>query len=186
MEAKLKTPLSDEDIKKLRIGDVVYISGTIFTARDRAHKKMIKEGAPYKLEGTVIFHAGPIIKQKGPLEGDIMDDPPVDLIVVGPTTSTRMNPYQSKIINLGVKAIIGKGGMDKNVQDALTRKCAVYLAAVGGCAALYGENVKKVKRVYWPNLGIPEAIWELEVQEFGPLLVAMDSKGENLYERVKC
>ncbi|MDI3483485.1 MAG: fumarate hydratase subunit beta [Methanobacteriaceae archaeon] len=185
MEVKLKTPLSDDDIKGLRIGDIVYISGTIFTARDRAHKKMVKEGAPYNLEGTVIFHAGPIIRQRGPLKGDAIEDPPVDLIVVGPTTSTRMNPYQSKLIKLGVKAIIGKGGMDRNVQDALTRECAVYLAAVGGCAALYAENIKKVKRVYWPSLGIPEAIWEFEVQDFGPLIVAMDSKGENLYERIK-
>ncbi|HOQ20739.1 MAG: FumA C-terminus/TtdB family hydratase beta subunit [Methanothermobacter sp.] len=186
MEVKLKTPLSDEDIKGLEIGDIVYISGTIFTARDRAHEKMIREGAPYNLKGTVIFHAGPIIRQRGPLRGNIIEDPPVDLIVVGPTTSTRMNPYQPKIISLGVKAIIGKGGMDKKVQGALTRECAVYLAAVGGCAALYAENVKRVKRVYWPSLGIPEAIWEFEVQDFGPLIVAMDSNGESLYEKVKC
>jgi len=184
MEAKLKTPLSDNDIKNLEIGDIVYISGTIFTARDRAHERMVREGAPYDLKGTVIFHAGPIIKYNEPVkEEEIIENPQADLIVVGPTTSTRMNPYQSKIIEMGVKAIIGKGGMDKNVQDALAKNCAVYLAAVGGCAALYAANIKNVKRVYWPDLGIPEAIWEFKVQDFGPLIVAMDSKGGNLYEK---
>ncbi|BAW30944.1 MAG TPA: FumA C-terminus/TtdB family hydratase beta subunit [Methanothermobacter sp.] len=185
MEVKLKTPLSDET-KKLRIGDIVHISGKIFTARDRAHEKMIREGPPYKLEGTVIFHAGPIIKyREQPKKEEIIENPQADLIVIGPTTSTRMNPYQPRIINMGVKAIIGKGGMDKNVQNALKKNSAVYLAAVGGCAALYATKVKRVTRVYWPNLGIPEAIWELEVQDFGPLIVAMDAKGGNLYEKIK-
>ena len=107
------------------------------------------------------------------------------MVAVGPTTSTRMNPYQPGILKLGVKAVIGKGGMDENTASALEENNAVYLAAVGGCAALYVKSILKVKGVNWIDLGVPEAIWELEVKDFGPLVVAMDSHGNNLYEEVK-
>lgn len=107
------------------------------------------------------------------------------MIAVGPTTSTRMNPFQAQVIDKGVKAIIGKGGMDENTSKALIKNNAVYMAAVGGCAALYVNSIKKIKNVYWLDLGVPEAIWELEVDKFGPLVVAMDSKGANLYEDIK-
>jgi fumarate hydratase subunit beta len=196
METILNTPLSKEKIDELNAGDVVYISGTIFTARDRAHNRIIQEGAPYDLQGSVIFHAGPIIK----MEDDAADksepdnnsdssnsDRPINakMIAVGPTTSTRMNPFQAEVIDMGVKAIIGKGGMDENTSEALIRNKAVYLAAVGGCAALYVNAIKEIKNVFWLDLGVPEAIWELEVEKFGPLVVAMDSKGENLYEEIR-
>jgi len=106
-------------------------------------------------------------------------------VAIGPTTSTRMNPYQPELIDNGVKAVIGKGGMDKKTLDALKRNRAVFLTAVGGCAALYVKAVIKVKNVYWIDLGVPEAIWELEVKNFGPLFVTMDSHGGNLYEQVR-
>lgn len=176
---KLKTPLSDDDIKKLNVGDIVYISGTIYTARDRAHQRILSEGSPINLKGAVIFHAGPIIK----ISPD--EDPKYRMVAVGPTTSTRMNPYQEGVLKLGVKAIIGKGGMDENTSLSLKENNAVYLAAVGGCAALYVKSISKVKDVKWIDLGVPEAIWELEVKDFGPLVVAMDSKGKNLYQEVK-
>jgi fumarate hydratase subunit beta len=180
MEVKLKTPLSKEDTKKLNVGDIVYISGTIYTARDRAHQKILEEGSPVNLEGAVIFHAGPIIKT-------IISNEDVNykMIAVGPTTSMRMNPYQPDVLKLGVSAIIGKGGMDNETADALRENDAVYLAAVGGCAALYVKSIIEVKGVNWIDLGVPEAIWELEVKDFGPLIVAMDSNGNNLYEEVK-
>ncbi|MDO9046031.1 MAG: FumA C-terminus/TtdB family hydratase beta subunit [Methanobacteriaceae archaeon] len=187
METILDTPLSKEKIDDLKAGDVVYLSGTIFTARDRAHNRIIQEGAPYDLKGSVIFHAGPIIKMDDTLEksDNDLDMPNAKMIAVGPTTSTRMNPFQSEVIDMGVKAIIGKGGMDENTSNALIRNKAVYLAAVGGCAALYVNTIKKIKNVFWLDLGVPEAIWELEVEKFGPLVVAMDSKGANLYEEIR-
>jgi len=176
MEVKLKTPLQREETAKLVIGDTVYISGTIYTARDSAHKRMVEEGSPVELEGAVIFHAGPIIQKNK--EG-------YNMVAIGPTTSTRMNPYQPQILDKGVKAVIGKGGMDRETHAALKRNGAVFLTAVGGCAALYVKSIVKVKNVNWIDLGIPEAIWELEVKDFGPLFVTMDSQGGNLYEQVR-
>ena len=172
----LKTPLDKNEIKKLRIKDSVYISGTIYTARDSAHKRIIEKGSPIDLEGSVIFHAGPIIKE---IEGDY------HMVAVGPTTSTRMNPYQPEVLDQGALAVIGKGGMDDKTAEALKRNGAVFLAAVGGCAALYVSSVLKVKNVHWLDLGVPEAIWELEVKDFGPLIVTMDSDGGNLYEQTR-
>jgi len=96
-----------------------------------------------------------------------------------------MNPYQQDVLKLGVKAVVGKGGMDENTALALKENNAVYLAAVGGCAVLYVKSILKIKNVNWIDLGVPEAIWELEVKDFGPLVVAMDSHCNNLYEEVK-
>jgi fumarate hydratase subunit beta len=184
MEIELNTPLSEQEVSDLSAGDVVYISGTIFTARDRAHSRILEKGAPYDLKGSVIFHAGPIIKMND-FSGDEKHKLDAKMIAVGPTTSTRMNPFQAQVIDKGVKAIIGKGGMDENTSKALIKNNAVYLAAVGGCAALYVNSIKKIKNVHWLDLGVPEAIWELEVEKFGPLVVAMDSKGANLYEDIR-
>ncbi|RJS49116.1 MAG: fumarate hydratase [Methanobacterium sp.] len=186
MEFKLKTPLKAEDIGKLNTGDVVYLSGTIYTARDRAHQRIIQEGAPHDLEGSVIFHAGPIIKiEKNKNSTDSLKVTDAEMVAVGPTTSTRMNPFQRETVERGVLAVIGKGGMDDDTSQALVENNAVYLAAVGGCAALYVKTVKSIKNVHWLDLGVPEAIWELEVDNFGPLVVAMDSKGSNLYKKVE-
>jgi fumarate hydratase subunit beta len=176
MNVKLKTPISSEDTSNLRIGDIVYLSGTIFTARDSAHKRIIEEGAPVDIEGAVIFHAGPIIKKT---------DEGYDMVAVGPTTSTRMNPYEPEVINMGAGLIVGKGGMDEETAKALKKNKKAYLSAVGGCAALYVKSILKVNDVNWLDLGVPEAIWELEVKDFGPLIVTMDSQGGNLYDEVK-
>jgi fumarate hydratase subunit beta len=182
MDVKLKTPLSSEQIKKLKIGDVIHISGTVYTARDRAHQRILKEGSPFNLEGAVIFHAGPIIKIPNKGLNSVED---AEIVSIGPTTSTRMNPYEVEVIRMGTNAIIGKGGMDQETSDALVENKTVYLAAVGGCAALYVKSIIRLKNVYWIDLGIPEAVWEIEVQDFGPLIVAMDSHGGNLYEEVR-
>lgn len=177
MDVKLKTPLSQRDTAELKIGDTVYLTGTIYTARDSAHKRMVEEGPPMELEGAVIFHAGPIIQEE---EGG-----GYQIVAIGPTTSTRMNTYQPDVLDMGAKAVVGKGGMDDKTQQALERNGAVFLTAVGGCAALYVKSIQKVKGVNWIDLGVPEAIWELEVKDFGPLFVTMDSHGGNLYEQVR-
>lgn len=177
MIVHLKTPLKKQDTEKLRIKDSVYLTGTIYTARDSAHKRIIEEGSPVDLEGAVIFHAGPIIKKE--------EDGNYQMVAVGPTTSTRMNPYQAEVLDQGALAVIGKGGMDDETADALKRNQAVFLAAVGGCAALYVSSIQRINSVNWLDLGVPEAIWELEVKDFGPLIVTMDSTGGNLYQEVR-
>ncbi len=177
MIVHLQTPLTKEETQKLRIKDSVYISGTIYTARDSAHKRITETKSPVDLKGAVIFHAGPIIKKQ--------EDDTYQMVAVGPTTSTRMNPYQAAVLDQGALAVIGKGGMDEETADALKRNGAVFLAAVGGCAALYVSSVLKINDVHWLDLGMPEAVWELEVKNFGPLIVTMDSTGGNLYQEVR-
>lgn len=176
---KLKDIGNLTEIKDLKIGDIVHISGKVLTARDQAHQRIIEKGEPCELEGTAIFHAGPIIKRNNTSS---QEKPDFDIIAIGPTTSMRMNPYESEVIKKGAKIIIGKGGMDDNVAKSLKEEGAVYLVAVGGCAALYVDSIKEIANVHWLDLGIPEAIWELEVDNFGPLIVAMDADGNNIFK----
>ena len=173
MERKLNVPIDGENLDELKAGDVVYLTGNILTARDQAHKRIIEDGAPLDIGGSAIFHAGPIIKEK---EGSY------EMVAIGPTTSMRMNPYQSDVLDMGAKIVIGKGGMDDNVREALIRNKAIYVVATGGCAALYVDAVEKIESVDWLDLGMPEAIWNLKVKDFGPLIVAMDSDGNSLYD----
>lgn len=163
----------EEDLTKLKAGDVICLTGTIFTARDQAHKRLLEEGAPTDIENTALFHAGPIITE---------DDGNYRMIAIGPTTSMRMNPYQADVIAMGPKIIIGKGGMDDTVREALKEHDAIYAVATGGCAALYVDAIEGIDSVNWLDLGMPEAMWELKVREFGPLIVAMDSHGNSLYD----
>ena len=174
MERKLNVPIKDEDLSELKAGDVVYLTGNIYTARDQAHKRILEEGAPVDIEGAVLFHAGPIVTKD--------DDGNYKMVAVGPTTSMRMNPYQSDVLDLGAKIVIGKGGMDDSVREALVRNEALYVVATGGCAALYVDAVEEIESVDWLDLGMPEAMWNLKVKDFGPLIVAMDSNGNSLYE----
>ena len=173
MEKRLNVPIIDENLNELKAGDVVYLTGNIFTARDQAHKRIVEQGAPLNVEGGVIFHAGPIIAK---------NDENYEMVAIGPTTSMRMNPYQSDVLDMGVKIVIGKGGMDDNVREALIKNNAIYVVATGGCAALYVDAVENIENVDWLDLGMPEAIWNLKVKDFGPLIVAMDSKGNSLYD----
>ncbi|AEC51192.1 fumarate hydratase [Pyrococcus sp. NA2] len=163
MAIKLRTPLSLEDILKLKAGDIVYLSGTIYTARDLAHKRFLSQGFPFEPEGAVIYHCGPLVK-----DGNI--------ISAGPTTSARMNPYLEFLFSNGIRGIIGKGGMDAKK----FRGKAVYFAFPGGAGSLAAKHLK-VKRVYWEDLGMADAVWELEVKDL-PLLVAIDVNGNSLYE----
>ena len=174
MERKLNVPIKDEDLSELKAGDVVYLTGNIYTARDQAHKRILEEGAPVDIEGAVLFHAGPIVTKD--------DDGNYKMVAVGPTTSMRMNPYQSDVLDLGAKIVIGKGGMADSVREALVRNEALYVVATGGCAALYVDAVEEIESVDWLDLGMPEAMWNLKVKDFGPLIVAMDSNGNSLYD----
>ena len=162
MERKLNVPIKDENLDELKAGDVVYLTGNILTARDQAHKRLLERGAPLNIEGAVLFHAGPIITQ---------EDGKYKMVAIGPTTSMRMNPYQSDVLDMGPKIVIGKGGMDDNVREALIRNKALYVDAV-----------EEIESVDWLDLGMPEAMWNLKVKDFGPLIVAMDSEGNSLYD----
>ena len=179
-EFELKTPLKREDVLNLKAGDVVYVSGEIFTARDRAHQRALEymeKGLelPVSFDGSVVYHCGPIIVREG--EG-------WRVVSAGPTTSTRMNAVTPEILKrVSVMAIIGKGGMNEGVVEALKGK-GVYLAYTGGAGALAAGAVKRVKGVFWDDLGMPEAVWVFEVERFGPCVVAIDAHGNSLYAEV--
>lgn len=179
---KLTTPISEEQIRKLKVNDEVYVTGTIVTARDQAHKRALQfyeEGKklPINLEGLAVFHCGPIVKK----EGDKWI-----AVAAGPTTSTRMDIFEDEFIkNFKVRVIIGKGGMGKRTTDAMQKYGAVYGAFTGGAAVLAAKAIKSVRTVEWFDLGMPEALWIFEAEEFGPLTVAIDSHGNNLFEDVE-
>jgi fumarate hydratase subunit beta len=179
---KFKTPISDEQIRKLKVNDVLYVTGTIVTARDQAHRRALeyfKEGksVPVNLEGLAVFHCGPVVAKQG--------DKWV-AVAAGPTTSTRMDIFEDEFIkNFKVRVVIGKGGMGKRTTDAMAKYGAVYGAFTGGAAVLAAKAIKNVKSVEWFDLGIPEAMWIFEVEEFGPLAVAIDSHGNNLFTDVQ-
>ncbi|OPY17720.1 MAG: fumarate hydratase [Methanomethylovorans sp. PtaU1.Bin073] len=177
---ELCTPLKKEDIRKLVAGDVVYLSGIVYTARDEAHAHILEldgrnEELPFDLEGAAIYHCGPLM---------LKEDDKWRAIAAGPTTSDRMARMTPKLLEKhAVRALIGKGGM-QGIAGTLEDKC-VYLAYTGGCAALAAGSIKKVRSVHWPQLGMPEAVWELEVERFGPLVVGIDAHGNDLFEKVR-
>jgi len=181
MEYRLQTPLAKETVESLNVGDVVFISGTIITARDKAHMRMAeyfktRRELPFELEGGVIFHGAPIVQKK---EGEWK------IVAIGPTTSARMDALEPAVIEHGVAAIVGKGGMGAGVLKALHDYGAVYLSMTGGTAVLGARRVRNVRGPEWEDLGMAEAVWLLEVEDFGPLTVTMDSRLGDLYENVR-
>ena len=178
---KLRTPISEAEIRKLNLNDTLYVSGTIVTARDQAHKRALEYAErgiplPVNLEGLAIFHCGPVMRKE--------DDKWIT-VAAGPTTSTRMEVYEADFIRqFKPRVVIGKGGMGKKTAEAMAKHGAVYGAFTGGAAVLAANAVKNVKDVAWLDLGMPEAMWILEVEDFGPLVVAIDSFGKNLYRDV--
>ena len=177
----LRTPLSEQDVRDLRVGDIVHLSGEIVLARDRAHLRLLESARtrtipPFRLEGSAIYHCGPLVRKVA--EG-------WRILSAGPTTSMRMEPFEADVISgFGVRMIIGKGGMGPSTAKTMRAFGAAYCAAPGGAGALLAKSVKKVKGVEWSDLGIAEAVWLLEVEEMGPLVVATDSDGNDLYEEV--
>lgn len=164
---KIRTPLGDE-ILTLRAGDAVLLSGIIYTARDEAHLKMMEDGIPFDPKGAAIYHCGPVIQDN-------------QIIAAGPTTSARMNRLTGFLLDAGVRCLIGKGGMGKDVAESLHGR-AVYLAFTGGCAALAASHMK-LNGVFYPDLGMAEAIWVIEVADL-PLVVGIDADGGDIFSRV--
>ena len=176
----LHTPITEEQIRALKVGDAVTISGIVFTGRDAVHKYLHEGGAlppGVDLRGGVIYHCGPVMMKQ--------DDGSWKCTAAGPTTSIREEPYQGDIIHqFGVRGVIGKGGLGEKTLAACQADGCVYLHAIGGAAQVLAECVKKVRNVYFlEEFGSPEAIWELEVENF-PAVVTMDSHGGSLHKEV--
>jgi L(+)-tartrate dehydratase beta subunit len=178
----LTTPIQNEDLEPLTIGDIIYLNGYLVTSRDDVHQRLIKQhkGLPIDLTGKAIFHAGPIMQE---IEGQ---SGKYRVISIGPTTSMRMDKYEKQFIGeTGVKLIIGKGGMGQNTAAGCREYKAVHAVFPGGCAVLAANCVEEVERVEWLDLGMPEAMWVMRVKEFGPLIVSIDTRGYNLFENNK-
>ena len=174
MDKKFTTPITSEVTKDLHTGDYVYISGTIYVARDAAHKRMIEaldrnENLPIDIKDATIYYMGPSPAREGRPIGS-----------AGPTTASRMDKYAPRLLDLGQKAMIGKGKRSKEVIDAIIRNQAVYFAAIGGAGALLSKCITKSEVICYDDLGA-EAIRKLEVKDF-PVIVVIDSQGNNLYE----
>jgi tartrate/fumarate subfamily iron-sulfur-dependent hydro-lyase beta chain len=172
-------PTNEETMRSLSLGEVVSIRGLMYTARDAAHKYLVEKQPGFlkeKLAGTMIYHCGPVMRR-------VRDG--WEVVAAGPTTSIREEPYESTVMKeYGVRGIIGKGGMGEKTLDALSEYGCVYLAAVGGAAAVLANAVRRVRGVHFlEEFGIPEAMWEFEVEDF-QATVSMDSHGGSLYDEV--
>ncbi len=179
---RIELPLEDRDrLRELRAGDTIYLSGRIVTLRDLGHRRaleMLKRGEklPIDLRGLAVFHAGPIVRRVGDRW---------EIVSIGPTTSARMDIYVYDLIKLGgVAIVLGKGGMGPNARRACCEFTAIYAELVGGTASLITKAVKEIEAVYWLDLGVPEAMWVLRVENLGPAIVVIDSEGRDLHEEV--
>jgi fumarate hydratase subunit beta len=170
---KITTPLTDEVVRSLKIGENVSITGVIYSARDAAHKRLVEliekgEDLPFELKGSVIYFVGPAPAKPGYAVGS-----------AGPTTSYRMDPYSPTLIEKGLKGMIGKGSRSEEVKQAMQKHGAVYFAAIGGAGALMSKSIKKAEVIAYPELGA-EAVRRMEVEDF-PVIVAIDAHGNDLY-----
>lgn len=173
MVKKIRTPLTEEKVKDLKCGDSILLSGTIYTARDAAHKRLIElldkgEELPINIKGEIIYYVGPTPAKEGQVIGS-----------AGPTTSYRMDAYSPKLLDLGLKGMIGKGLRNDEVIESIKKNNAVYFGAIGGAAALIGKSIVSSEVILYEDLGA-EAIRRLEVKDF-PIIVVIDSEGNNLY-----
>ena len=176
----LTTPVSAEDLKDIHIGDVVYLNGDLTTCRDVAHRRLVEEGRPLPVDvkDAAIFHAGPIIR---PLEDDKFE-----MVSVGPTTSMRMEKFEYEFTqHTGVRVIVGKGGMGPNTERACKEFGAIHCVFPAGCAVVAATEVQRIVEHHWDELGMPETLWCCKVKEFGPLIVSIDTNGDNLFEKNK-
>jgi fumarate hydratase class I len=175
-EVRLKTPVTEEQIRSLKVGDVVLVSGQVFTGRDAVHAHLMKHDPPVDLHGAVLYHCGPVVMK---------EDDRWRVTAAGPTTSIREEPYQGEIIRrYGVRVVIGKGGMGAKTLAALKTHGAVYLNAIGGAAQFYARAITGVAGVSLLEFGTPEAMWHLTVEEF-PAIVTMDAHGNSLHRDVE-
>jgi fumarate hydratase class I len=175
-EVLLETPLSEEVIRSLKVGDVVLVSGRVYTGRDAVHAHLMKHDPPVDLRGSIIYHCGPVVAKEAA---------GWRVTAAGPTTSIREEPYQADIIKrFGVRAVIGKGGMGAKTLSALKDAGAVYLNAIGGAAQFYARSITKVEGVSLMEFGTPEAMWHLQVEAF-PAIVTMDAHGNSLHKDIE-
>lgn len=176
---KLDCPLSEADVRELQIGDTVYFNGVVYITRDLGHRRMVEhieqgKELPIDLEGAAIYHAGPVTNKK---------NDKWEIVNCGPTSSARMNPYSPTIIKAGIRVLIGKGNMDDATLKAMKTHGAVFLAAYS-LANIQAQHFEGVLNVHWLDLSPTEAIWVIRVRDWGPLTVAMDSHGNNLYSKI--
>ncbi len=175
-EVVLQSPLSEEQVRSLKVGDVVLVSGPVFTGRDAVHAYLMKHDPPVDLRGAVLYHCGPVV---------VKDGEEWRINAAGPTTSIREEPYQADVIKrYGVRAIIGKGGMGAKTLAALEESGAVYLNAIGGAAQFYARTITSVDGVSLMEFGTPEAMWHLTVKDF-PAIVTMDAHGNSLHKEIE-
>ncbi|MBI4265986.1 MAG: fumarate hydratase C-terminal domain-containing protein, partial [Acidobacteria bacterium] len=175
-EVALRTPVSEAQIRALKVGDIVLVSGRVYTGRDAVHAHLMKHDPPVDLNGSVLYHCGPVVAKEG--EG-------WRVTAAGPTTSIREEPYQADIIRrYGVRAVIGKGGMGAKTLAALQEAGAVYLNAIGGAAQFYARAIERVEGVSLLEFGTPEAMWHLTVADF-PAIVTMDAHGHSLHTDIE-
>ena len=179
---RVELPIENREmLREMRVGDTVYITGTVVTLRDLGHRRaveMLKRGEklPIDLRGLAIFHAGPIVRRVGE---------EWKIVSIGPTTSARMDIYVYDLVKLsGVALIVGKGGMGINARRACREFGAIYIELVGGTASLITKAIRGVEAVYWLDLGVPEAMWVLRVENLGPAIVTIDTEGRDLHEEV--
>lgn len=178
----LETPLDEEEIRNYRVGDIFKISGKVFTARDAAHKKLLEvvekdKKLQFPFEDYPCFHCGPVMEKK---------NEEWNVISAGPTTSIRMEIFEEEFMKkIGTKVFIGKGGMGEDTSKALENYGGVYAQYTGGAGSLMAKSVKEIEDVYYlEELGIPEAVWIFKVEEFGPLVVTMDSEGSSIHRNI--
>ena len=177
MEYVIETPITRQEVRKLRVGDVVYLNGRIIGIRDATQRRIFDEGVepPLNLKDQVVLHTAPNARKESGRWHKIC---------IGTTTSTRMEKYSPMLIEkYGVSGIIGKGGLLKGSLNAMKKFGAVYFSIVGGAAALETTQIEEIEEVYWEDL-FPECLWVFRVRNFGPLIVSMDSHGNSIYERV--
>src|SRR5258705_13666854 len=175
-EVALRAPLTEDAVRSLKVGDVVLVSGKMFTGRDAVHSHLMKHDPPVDLRGAALYHCGPVVVK----EGDRWR-----VTAAGPTTSIREEPYQGEIIKrYGVRAVIGKGGMGARTLAALKEHGAVYLNAIGGAAQFYARSITAVDGVSLLEFGTPEALWHLTVKDF-PAIVTMDAHGNSLHKDIE-
>lgn len=176
----LTTPIKPEDLENIHVGDIIYLTGHITTCRDVAHRRLIEEGRklPVDLDSGAILHAGPIIRTVG--------EDKYEMVSVGPTTSMRMEKFEEEFIKeTNVKLIVGKGGMGDGTMCGCKKYKALHCVFPAGCAVVAASCVEKIESANWKDLGMPETLWTCKVKEFGPLIVSIDTHGENLFENNK-
>jgi len=178
MKKVLTTPITYDQIKDLRIGDTVYLTGMLATCRDSGHKRVVHEKVfpeNFEFKDGAIIHAGPIVGKD--------ENGKQYMVSIGPTTSRRMEAAEADFIEqTGIRVIIGKGGMLEKTTEACKKFGAIHCAYPGGCAVVAAQEVEELQGVEWMDLGMPEALWIMKVKEFGPLVVSIDTEGNNLFE----